>query len=87
VAAQTLAKPGASARAALAPALAAVLTNGDLVPAGTQLTLGSDAWHQQASFAQTYGTLRLNNGPVEHVAVGYVKVKARWLITYVEPRR
>ena len=86
IAAERLAKPGAVARAALAPALADVLPSGAPVPSGSRLTLGLNSWRQEAGFAHVAGTLHLADGHLAQVTVGYVRVKAHWLITYVEPR-
>jgi hypothetical protein len=75
----------AQQRAALSPALAAVLPRGMLFPAGSTLKLDAGTWHQVGDYANAAGTLSEPGASARPVEIGFIRAGSRWLVTFEEP--
>jgi hypothetical protein len=75
----------AEQRAALSPALAAVLPAGAMFPPGSTISLGSDSWEQAGQYANVTGELTEPGSAAAPVAIGFVEAGGGWLVTFEEP--
>jgi hypothetical protein len=75
----------AEQRAALTPALAAVLPAGAMFPSGSTISLDSDSWEQSGQYANATGMLTEPGSAPTPVAVGFVENGGAWLVTFEEP--
>jgi hypothetical protein len=75
----------AEQRAALSAALAAVLPQGTLFPAGSTITLDADSWQQAGGYANATGTLSEPGRSAQLVQIGFISSNGTWLVTFEEP--
>jgi len=75
----------AQQRAALSPALAAVLPQGSLFPAGSTIALNANSWHQAGGYANATGTLSEPGASAQSVEIGFISSNGTWLVTFEEP--
>jgi len=85
VAHRLVARNALTQRSALAPALAAVLPRGRLLPRGSGLKLDPRGWRASGRFANATGTLRVPRRKVRRVEVGFVRTHQGWRVTFLEP--
>jgi hypothetical protein len=75
----------AEQRAALSPALAAVLPHGTLFPAGSTITVNAHSWQQAGGYANATGTLSEPGASAQPVEIGFIRSNGTWLVTFEEP--
>ena len=75
----------AEQHAAVSPALAAVLPQGAMFPAGSTIALKAGSWHQAGGYANATGTLSEPGKSPQPVELGFASSTGTWLVTFEEP--
>jgi hypothetical protein len=82
---QLVSGTAAQQRSALAPALAAALPAGPLLPAGSSLTMIDGSWHVANGYANAAGTLQEPGEAARQVRIGFAQQPSgAWLVTFEE---